>query len=502
MGSGKPALMSRWAADLRAERVHAEYPRPQMVRPDWLNLNGLWDYAITHRDSAEAGAYGGQILVPFPVESPLSRVNRMLGEQQKLWYRRKFDVPARWHNRRVLLHFEAVDWEARIWVNGIEQGVHRGGYDRFSFDITDALKPEAEQELVVSVFDPTESGDQPRGKQMLHPRGTFYPASSGIWQTVWLEAVGPASVSSLRLAPDVDSGILNLTVSVRGDAARLAVAAVALRERTEVARVNGKAGEVLRLPIPNAKLWAPGAPFLYDLEVKLLRDGRELDAVSSYFAMRKISVGTSKQGLPCLELNNQPLFQFGALDQGYWPDGLYTAPSDEALRSDVQAAKDMGFNLLRKHVKVEPDRWYYWCDKVGMLVWQDMPSGDQTASAKEKEIQRRAESARQFESELEQMVVGRGNHPCIVMWIAFNQGWGQYETAQVSGLIKGLDPWRPVIDASGWHDLGGGDVRALHEYPGRPRRFLTGDGPAYWASAAGWASGCRGICARSRAIGI
>jgi beta-galactosidase/beta-glucuronidase len=463
-----PPMITRWGKAVNPDKVLPEYPRPTMVRADWLNLNGRWDYSVTRRTQAETGSFTNKILVPFPIEAPLSGVKRLFTDKQQLWYRRKFQVPPAWKGRRVLLHFEAVDWEARVWINGKEMGSHRGGYDRFSFDITDTLQTDGEQELVVSVIDPSDGGYQPHGKQQQQPRDIFYTACSGIWQTVWLEPVAESSVESLKLIPDIDAGVLKATVLGQGETNGATVEATAWDGTNEVGEARGKVGKEFQLSVPNARLWSPDTPFLYDLRVMLLRDGKKLDEVSSYFGMRQISVAKDDSGFPRLMLNHKRVFQLGPLDHGYWPDGLYTAPSDEALKSDIEGMKKLGFNMCRKHVKIEPERWYHWCDRLGLLVWQDMPNGDRLASPDTEEITRSAKSAQQFETELKQMVLGRGNHPCIVIWIPFNQGWGQYDTVRIASLVKELDPSRLVIDASGWFDMGVGNVRSLHQYPGPP----------------------------------
>ena len=381
-----------------ATSPYTEYPRPIMGRQEWQNLNGSWDFGISYWKQTNSGSFDGQIRVPFPEESKLSGTKcRLITGRQRLWYRRTFTVPKEWRDQHVLLHFEAVDWETKVWLNGKELGVHQGGYDRFSFDITEALKPEGEQRLVVSVYDPTDDGFQPRGKQVQHRKTTFYGASSGIWQTVWLEPVPANYIESLWSVPDIDNGKLDLTVSTRSATNGLLVEAVVLDGQAEVSRTTGLPGTTLHLPVPHAKLWSPDHPFLYDLKVDLLKDGKEVDSVSSYFGMRQISIARDAKGIPRLMLNHHQLFELGPLDQGYWMDGLYTAPSDEAMRYDIEVMKQLGFNLCRKHVKVEPDRWYYWCDKLGLLVWQDMPSGDRVATAKQKEIKRSPESALLFE---------------------------------------------------------------------------------------------------------
>jgi hypothetical protein len=451
----KPAegpLVTRWAKDVSPDKVHPEYPRPQMVRKDWQNLNGLWQFAMAKEGEEPPAAkdLDGRILVPFPVQSALSGVMK---EADRLWYRRTFEVPAAWKGRRVLLNFGAVDWEATVYVNGKKVGEHRGGYDAFSFDITDALKPADAQELVVGVFDPTDKGNQPRGKQVLNPGGIMYTAVTGIWQTVWLEPVPEAHIGRLVLTPDVDGKCLRLKVEASGDDAT--VQAVATDGGKEVGKVSGKAGAELRLSVPDAKLWSPDTPHLYDLKVQLGANGKVLDSVASYFGMRKIEIGKDAQGVTRMLLNGKFVFQVGPLDQGWWPDGLYIAPTDEAFKYDVEITRKLGMNMARKHVKVEPDRWYYWCDKLGLMVWQDMPSGNNATP----------EAKKQFEGELKALVEGFRNHPSIIMWVVFNEGWGQHDTERLTAWVKEMDPSRLVDGASGWTDKNCGDVHDIHSYP-------------------------------------
>jgi hypothetical protein len=447
--------MTRWASSVNPTNSHQEYPRPQLVRSDWQNLNGLWDYAIRPLASEPPGKYDGQILVPFPIESALSGVMKPLGAQESLWYRRTTHIPPGWKGRRVRLQFGAVDWQCKVFVNGREVGQHRGGYDRFGFDITDCLHWDGPEEIVVMDADPTE-GDQPRGKQSLHPQGIFYSSNSGIWQTVWLEPVPETSIDGLSMRPDIPAGGLRLRVAVNDLADDLQVEALASAGGFVAGHVSGPAGAELLLPLANPKLWSPDSPFLYDLQVILKKGGRHVDHVSSYFGMRQVDVRRDAHGIARIMLNGQPLFQIGTLDQGFWPDGIYTAPSDEALRSDLMFLKSAGFNLTRKHVKIEPDRWYYWCDKLGLLVWQDMPSGNNAT----------AEGQREFETELLHMVKDLGNHPSIILWVLFNEGWGQYDTQRLTQCLKSLDPSRLVDDASGWTDTRAGDVVDGHSYPG------------------------------------
>ena len=465
----KPAdgpLLTRWAKDVSAENALPEYPRPQMVRTDWLNLNGLWDYAIKPKDWAmPEEEFDGQILVPYPAESALSGVMKPVGENNRLWYRRTFEIPKKWKDKRVLLHFGAVDWDATVWVNGKKLGNHRGGYDPFTFDVTEVLKEGAKQEVVVSVWDPTDTGWQPRGKQVKKPGGIMYTAVTGIWQTVWLEPVPRTYIESIVVVPDIDKGEVQITANVVGGGAGTGLAAKVAGKGFAGAAASS-AGNKLTIKMLDARLWSPEAPYLYDATVSVGSDDEPIDSVKSYFGMRKISLGRDEGGILRLCLNNKPLFQYGPLDQGWWPDGLYTAPTDEALRYDIEVLKKLGCNVLRKHVKVEPDRLYYWCDKLGLMVWQDMPSGDKFISGNEPDIQRSPESASQFEAELKAMISTFYNHPCIIMWVAYNEGWGQWDTPRIVDLIKELDPTRLVNNASGWSDRGVGDVHDTHSYPG------------------------------------
>ena len=470
----KPAdgpLLTRWAKDVQPDNAHSEYPRPQMVREDWLNLNGLWEYAITAKDESKPAKFDGQILVPFPVESALSGVMKPVGEKNRLWYRRTFKTPGKWKGQRILLHFGAVDWDTTVWVNGKELGSHRGGYDPFTFDITDALKDTGKQEIILSVWDPTDAGSQPRGKQVKRPGGIMYTAVTGIWQTVWLEPVPQSHIRSIKIEPDVDENRFWLTVDVAGQPKKYVVhGEVILPPDKDGHRdVSGRwdyPGKRFFLSLPGSRkprLWSPDSPYLYDLRIALHEKkdrtslgSKKVDEVRSYCGLRKISLGKDEAGINRLFLNNKVLFQFGPLDQGWWPDGLYTAPTDEALRYDIEVLKKIGCNMLRKHVKVEPARLYYWCDKLGLMVWQDMASGNNKTDADKK----------QFEHELMRMIETFRNHPCIVMWVPFNEGWGQHDTPRYSRLVKEWDPTRLVNEASGWANKESGDVRDIHSYPG------------------------------------
>jgi hypothetical protein len=460
-------LMTKWAKDVSPNKVHPEYPRPQMVRKEWQNLNGLWDYAITSKDAPKPAEFDGRIMVPFPIESALSGVMKSVGEDKKLWYRHTFEVPGNWKNKQILLHFGAVDWKTTVWVNGTKVGKHKGGYDRFAFDITDALKDTGPQEIVVSVWDPVDAGTQPRGKQVRRPRGIWYTSVTGIWQTVWLESVPAAYIKSLKIVPDIDAGAVTVTATCSDAAAGFTVKAEVKEGWWSKNKGTAEVGKPIVIPIKDAKLWSPDSPFLYDLTVALKgSEGKKVDAVDSYFGMRKISLGKDKDGLTRIMLNNEFVFQIGPLDQGWWPDGLYTAPTDEALKYDIEVTKKLGLNMARKHVKIEPDRWYYWCDKLGLLVWQDMPSGDEYIDPAEPDFERSTASVEQFEAELKNLIDNFCNHPSIIVWVPFNEGWGQYDTVGIAKLIKKLDPTRLVNSASGWADRGVGDMHDIHSYPG------------------------------------
>jgi hypothetical protein len=460
-------LATRWAAEVDPLRVLPEYPRPQLVREAWLNLNGLWDFAMTPRDATRPDEFPEQILVPFPVESALSGVMRNVTENDRLWYRRTFEVPPDWNEQRVLLHFGAVDFETVVWINGREVGQHRGGYSPFHFDVTAELRVGGSNELIVAVWDPTDAGTQPRGKQVRKPdRGIFYTAASGIWQTVWIEPVPATHVRRLALVPDIDANRMLIRTEVAGARPDTRVEVEVTANGRRVARATGGHGEELALSIRRPRLWSPEDPFLYDLRVTVRQGRHSIETVSSYFGMRKIALGQDEAGVTRIFMNNKPYFMLGFLDQGYWPDGIYTAPTDDALRFDIEITRQLGFNMARKHVKIEPARWYYWADRLGLIVWQDMPSGDRSIGSNDPDLVRTPESAAQFEVELQAMIEAFRNHPSIVLWVIFNEGWGQYDTARLTDWVKETDPTRLVISASGWTDRGTGDAHDIHAYPG------------------------------------
>jgi beta-galactosidase/beta-glucuronidase len=445
-------LMTRWAKDVSPKNVLPEYPRPQMVRDQWLNLNGLWQFATFDqiKDAPIGKELPDRILVPFCMESALSGVMK---HADRIWYRREFEIPQDWAGKRVLLHFGAVDDESTIWVNGKRIGAHKGGYDSFTFDITDALKRDDPQELIVGVVDTT-SETQPRGKQSPKPEGIFYTPCTGIWQTVWLEPVPRSAISNLIINPDLDGK--RVAIIVRSESTGADVQIHGLQTSGGDSFVRGKSNTEIELRLKSSRLWSPDDPYLYELKVTL-NDGPSHDEVQSYFGMRKIEVSHSR-----ILLNGKPIMQIGPLDQGFWPDGIYTAPTDEAVKYDLETIKKLGFNMLRKHVKVEPQRFYYWCDKLGILVWQDMPSAFDLKSP---------DARTQFETELQAMIEQHRNSPCIVTWVPFNEGWGQNgydksETKRIADWVKKLDPTRLVNNASGWTDAGAGDMHDIHAYPG------------------------------------
>jgi hypothetical protein len=475
-----PRLLTRWANDVSPERVHPEYPRPHLVRDRWFNLNGLWQFAEaqTGENPPLGKELSGRILVPFPVESALSGVGRMI---PRVWYRRTFTLPPAWKGQSVLLHFEAVDWETKVWLNGNFLGEHRGGYDRFSFDLTPHLRATGEQELVVGVWDPTDTGTQPRGKQVLKPEGIWYTPSTGIWQTVWLEPVPPIHIADVHVQTTIMPATARVRVRVSRPGKGLRLHAITRwsepstqglstvqHEQTRTTTVpEGQTEAEVELRFRQPRLWSPEAPHLYDLQVELLGpDDEVIDQTQSYFGLRQVDVAPDDQGVPRIRLNGKPYFMIGPLDQGFWPDGLHTPPTDAAMKFDLEMTKKLGFNTTRKHIKVEPARWYYYCDQLGLLVWQDMPSGDQIVPLGRGEMKRTPESAQQYELELKRMIDQLRHFPCIVMWVPFNEGWGQFDTRRITEWIKQYDPTRLVNNASGWNDMKVGDVHDIHVYPG------------------------------------
>jgi beta-galactosidase/beta-glucuronidase len=478
-------IVSVWAEKVNPASPLPEYPRPQMIRNDWKNLNGLWDYTITPIASSKPSVYRGRILVPFSIESALSGVNRNVGKDSLLWYRTTFILPSTMKSRNILLHFGAVDWKSDIYINGVLAGTHQGGYDPFTLDITSFLKKGNQNLIELSVWDPCDNGPQPRGKQVTKPSGIWYTSVTGIWQTVWLEPVPGTYILSTRQTPDIDKQIITVGTEISkphpGDIIKIS----AWDGTTMISENETTAGEKISLQVNNPKLWSPDNPFLYDLRISLIRKGKTIDEVKSYFAMRKISMNSDNNGFQRMLLNKSFVFQYGPLDQGWWPDGLYTAPTDEALAYDIIKTKEMGFNMIRKHVKVEPARWYYHCDKIGIMVWQDMPSGDlggsrwNTRPGMEDGFDKvRTEASEKiYRTEWNAIIDFLYNAPCIVVWVPFNEGWGQFKTAEITDWTIKKDPSRLVNSASGgsFHEVG--HILDLHNYPGpvmaKPEVFGT-----------------------------
>ena len=455
-------IVSEWASKVDPLKPWPEYPRPDMVRNQWLNLNGLWDYAVTAKGTKPEN-WEGKILVPFPLESALSGVKHRITDSLNLWYRSEFKVPAKWKKGKILLNFEASDWETKVWIDGKEAGEHRGGYDPFTFEISGLLGEKSSHEILVCVWDPSSSGPQPRGKQINNPGGIWYTPTTGIWQTVWIEPVEEAYITSFRTVPDIDAKSISFVVnsSVQG-----CTAEITLKGNGKiVANGKGECGTPVILNLEEPVLWSTQNPFLYDVSIELTSGNSVADKITSVAGMRKISLGKTSDGFTRMLLNNEFIFQNGPLDQGFWPDGLYTPPTDEAMVYDLIMTKKMGFNMLRKHVKVENRRFYNWCDKMGILVWQDMPSGDSYINGQMPDITKTEEVGNQFEYELKRLIDTKYNNPSIIMWVPYNEGWGQWDTERITELVRKYDPSRLVNSASGWTDRGTGDLKDIHTYP-------------------------------------
>ncbi len=485
----KPApvpLITRWGKEVTPDNAWREYPRPQLVRESWRNLNGLWDYAIVDRPAGQSGvpmatgpppqSWDGKILVPFCPESALSGVGKSVSKEQLLWYRRSIEVPEAWQGKRVMLRFDAVDWHSSVWLNGQQLGDHSGGSDPFSFDVSGHLKP-GPNELVVRVWDPSDEGPQPRGKQKLKPEGIWYTPVSGIWQTVWLEPVPERHISGVYPVADIDRGEVEFSVDLSGQSGsgprppRVRVVRGVGATRTVLG--EGAPGQPIRFAVKEPRLWTPDDPHLYPVEVELIGpDGKVADTVSTYFALRSITKERDEQGILRLCLNGKPLFQIGPLDQGWWPDGLLTPPSDAAMRFDLDVLKKLGMNMLRKHIKVEPARYYHHCDLLGLLVWQDQPSGMGAGRKQfvqpdwQEDGEFTPDEKAQFRTEMGAMIDRLRFFPSIVVWVPFNEGWGQHDTNDVLAWVKERDPTRLVDGPSGWTDRGFGDMQDMHMYPG------------------------------------
>ncbi|MEQ8860979.1 MAG: glycoside hydrolase family 2 TIM barrel-domain containing protein [Pseudomonadales bacterium] len=501
-----------WGEGVTPENAWTEYPRPQLRRDAWLSLNGLWEYAIRPRTEPLPDAWDGEILVPFPVESALSRVARRVGPTQRLWYRRRLTPPTSWAGRRMVLHFGAVDYEAAVWIDGAFVAAHCGGFDPFSIDVSEFLQPD-DVELVVGVWDPSNRGEQSRGKQHLNNQGIWYTAVTGIWQSVWLEPL-PAEnhIEELRITPDLAGAAIDVEVILGRPTRRsdLGVRLRVLADGREVAARIAAADRRVRLSIDAPRAWSPEQPFLYDLVAELVSvddplpaddgqrqlasldrrvplrgpseaaryaaatvSGEPIDRVCGCFGMRSLGVGPDREGRPALLLNGEPRFQLGTLDQGWWPDGLLTPPAPEAIVYEIEFLKASGFNMLRKHIKVEPAIYYHHCDRLGLLVWQDMPSAfapaQFVAPNDEGEALKKAVVVEQYELEMRRMINRLGAHPSIIMWVIHNEGWGQFDSARLASWVRGLDPTRLVNAASGWLDVEAGDVRDRHDYAESPQ---------------------------------
>ncbi len=477
-------ILTDWATKIDPSAPLPEYPRPLLQRENWKNLNGLWEYAIVKKEENQPKNFEGKILVPFAVESALSGVSRTVGKDSVLWYKTSISLPSAIRKKTVLLHFGAVDWRTEVFVNGKKAGTHEGGFDPFTFDITNYLRSGSKQQIVVKVWDPTTDGPQPVGKQRVAPEGIWYTPVTGIWQTVWVEGVNKSYIESTKQTPDIDTKTLAFSAKVSNAKAGDKIKVTAWDGNVKVAEKEFGAKETISLSVPNPKLWSPDSPFLYDLRIALISNGKVEDEVKSYFAMRKSSMAKDENGIMRMQLNNKFVFQYGPLDQGWWPDGLFTPPTYDAMNYDIIKLKEMGFNMIRKHIKVEPARYYYECDKLGMLLWQDMPSGDYGNKwvsrpgvyEGETDKNRTAESEGYYRKEWNSIMDALHNYPSIVVWVPFNEAWGQFKTVEITEWTQKKDPSRLVNSASGGNFFSTGDIVDLHNYPqpAMPRADIFG----------------------------
>lgn len=472
-GTFDKTLKTRWSDEVSADNVWTSYPRPKLKRDLWQNLNGLWQYAITGIDADRKSVeYEGEILVPFAVESSLSGVKKTVLPTDRIWYSKEFVLFPEMKGKNIILHFGAVDYECDLWLNGRFVGSHTGGNNPFSFDITKFINKSGAQKLEMRVYDPTDTESVTRGKQQLDQKGIWYTPVSGIWKTVWLEALPEKYIKTVYPEADIYDGTVSFDIltNAKGDEV---VEVDVFDNGSVIISGKGSVSDKIKLNIPDYKLWSPEIPKLYDVKIKLLRNGKVLDEVKTYFAFRKVSIVTDTAGYRRFALNDEILFQYGTLDQGWWPDGLLTPPSEKAMLWDMVQLKNMGFNTIRKHIKVEPELYYYYADSLGLMVWQDMVSGFATERKKDEHVAAHAlvdwnasaEHSEQWQSELFEMIDQLRFYPSITTWVVFNEGWGQHNTKEIVGKVSEYDRSRIIDGVSGWTDRGVGDLYDIHNYP-------------------------------------
>ena len=472
-------IKTKWGNNLDINNIWQEYPRPQLERKNWMNLNGLWSYSVTEKGITKPKSPDGAILVPFPIESSLSGVMRNFTPEQIIWYEKDFEIPEQWLDKNILLHFGAVDWKCDIYINEEKIGEHSGGYTAFYFDITDKIK-KGINKLIVKVIDPTDKGYQPRGKQILGPYQIYYTPTSGIWQTVWLEPVKNDRIEDIEINNDFDNREIKINFRLNSEK-RLKINLFIEYKDKFISLIEGTSNEIIIIKINEDDFheWSPSEPNIYIIKAKLFNDYHQLiDSISTYTTIRKVEQKKDEKGFYRIFLNNKPFFNMGTLDQGYWPDGLYTPPSEEAMIYDIQKLKELGFNTIRKHVKIEPYRYYYECDKLGMLVWQDMPSGDQGKNKRDQKIinggtdrQRSEISIKNYYIEWGEIIEKLKFFQCIIIWIPFNEAWGQFDTEKVVNFTREKDSTRLISPASGGNHRNCGNILDIHNYP-HPSDFL------------------------------